>query len=243
MDQREFLRQMEELVDFGRTKENLLTKQEIADYCSDWNLTEEQMPFVYAYLKEHRIEVEGYRAPVKDSKYLRLYKEELCQLKRYEEEELVRLLEQLRRGEEEVISSVIEAHLHRVMQLADKYRGRGVPVEDLIQEGNLELTACVAMLCGNEEVVDYQKAIEHAVRSRLIELVDEELAGTDSVHALLGRVNLLLEATRTLAQEYGRIATIEELSEFTHMDIEEINQYVDLSHNEIELGKGENERK
>ena len=91
MDQREFLRQMEELVDFGRTKENLLTKQEIADYCSDWNLTEEQMPFVYAYLKEHRIEVEGYRAPVekteeeavekseKDSKYLRLYKEELCQ--------------------------------------------------------------------------------------------------------------------------------------------------------------------
>ena len=172
MDQREFLRQMEELVDFGRTKENLLTKQEIADYCSDWNLTEEQMPFVYAYLKEHRIEVEGYRAPVekteeeavekseKDSKYLRLYKEELCQLKRYEEEELVRLLEQLRRGEEEVISSVIEAHLHRVMQLADKYRGRGVPVEDLIQEGNLELTACVAMLCGNEEVVDYQKAIE-----------------------------------------------------------------------------------
>ena len=118
-----------------------------------------------------------------------------------------------------------------------------VPVEDMIQEGNLELTACVAMLCGNEEVVDYQKAIEHAVRSRLIELVDEELAGTDSVHALLGRVNLLLEATRTLAQEYGRIATIEELSEFTHMDIEEINQYVDLSHNEIELGKGENERK
>ena len=153
------------------------------------------------------------------------------------------LLEQLRRGEEEVISSVIEAHLHRVMQLADKYRGRGVPVEDLIQEGNLELTACVAMLCGNEEVVDYQKAIEHAVRSRLIEVVDEELAGTDSVHALLGRVNLLLEATRTLAQEYGRIATIEDLSEFTHMDIEEINQYVDLSHNEIELGKGENERK
>lgn len=255
MDQREFLRQMEELVDFGRTKENLLTKKEIADYCSDWNLTEEQMPFVYAYLKEHRIEVEGYRAPVekteeepiekseKDSKYLHLYKEELRQLKRYEEEELALLLEQLRRGEEEVISSVIEAHLHRVMQLADKYRGRGVPVEDLIQEGNLELTACVAMLCGNEEVVDYQKAIDHAVRSRLIELVDEELAGTDSVHALLGRVNLLLEATRTLAQEYGRIATIEELSEFTHMDIEEINQYVDLSHNEIELGKGENERK
>ena len=77
----------------------------------------------------------------------------------------------------------------------------------------------------------------------MIELVDEELAGTDSVHALLGRVNLLVGGNEDISAEYGRIATIEELSEFTHMDIEEINQYVDLSHNEIELGKGENERK
>lgn len=37
------------------------------------------------------------------------------------------------------------------------------------------------------------------MRSRLIELVDEELAGTDSVHALLGRVNLLLEATEDIS--------------------------------------------
>ena len=113
-------------------------------------------------------------------------------------------------------------------------------MEDLIQEGNLELTTCVAMLCGNRDVLDYKKAIDHAVRSRLIELVDEELSGSDSISMVLARVNLLLEATRTLAEEYGRIATIEELSEFTHMDIEEINMYVDLSRNEIELGKGEN---
>ena len=147
-------------------------------------------------------------------------------------------------GDNDAKKKLIKANLKLVITIAKKaIHMSNLPMIDLIQEGNLELTACVAMLCGNEEVVDYQKAIEHAVRSRLIELVDEELAGTDSVHALLGRVNLLLEATRTLAQEYGRIATIEELSEFTHMDIEEINQYVDLSHNEIELGKGENERK
>ena len=55
MDQREFLRQMEELVDFGRTKENLLTKQEIAVFCCVWFLTEEQMLFVFVYLIEYRI--------------------------------------------------------------------------------------------------------------------------------------------------------------------------------------------
>ena len=262
MDQREFLRQMEELVDYGRTKENQLTKSEIADDCSDLALSKEQLELVYAYLREHRIQVEGYRSPSEtetadsnettdkenrktsgDSKYLRLYRKELRQLQTYDEEAIELLFDRLRRGEQEVVPAVIEAHLNRVVTLAGKYRGRGVPLEDLIQEGNLELTTCVAMLCGNREVLDCKKAIDHAVRSRLIELVDEELSGSDSISMVLARVNLLLEATRTLAEEYGRIATIEELSEFTHMDIEEINMYVDLSRNEIELGKGENRGK
>ena len=56
---------------------------------------------------------------------------------------------------------------------------------------------------------------------------------------MLAKVNLLLEATHILAEEYGRIATIEELSEFTHMDLEEIRMYVDLSLDNIELGRGE----
>mgnify|MGYP001072223561 CR=1 FL=1 len=174
---------------------------------------------------------------------VRMYLKEIGKISLLSLAEETELSERIANGDEEAKNRLAESNLRLVVSIAKKYIGQGLPMLDLIQEGNLELTACVAMLCGNEEVVDYQKAIEHAVRSRLIELVDEELAGTDSVHALLGRVNLLLEATRTLAQEYGRIATIEELSEFTHMDIEEINQYVDLSHNEIELGKGENERK
>ena len=62
MDQRAFLRQMEELVDYGRTKENQLTKEEIADYCSDLELSKDQLELVYAYLREHQIQVEGYRS-------------------------------------------------------------------------------------------------------------------------------------------------------------------------------------
>lgn len=257
MDQREFLRQMEELVDYGKTKESKLTKQEISDYCQDFSLTEEQLQLVYAYLKEHQIQVEGYlekadvlqentgeqsgekKVTERDSKYLRLYKQELKRLQQYDDEAVDELFDRLQQGEGQAIPAVIEAHLSRVVTLAGKYRGRGVAMEDLIQEGNLELTACVATLCGNKEVLDCRKAIDHAVRSRLIELVDEELSDSDSVSTVLAKVNLLLEATRMLAEEYGRIATIEELSDFTHMDVEEINLYVELSRNEIEVGKGE----
>lgn len=248
MDQREFLRQMEQLVDFARTKENQLTKEEVADYCSDLSLSEDKLELIYAYLREHQVHVEGYETTshaetkeetsTKDSRYITVYRKELRALPNYTEEEIQELFDGLRQGKEETVGLVIEAHLQRVLTLAGKYRGRGVPLEDLIQEGNLELVNCVTMLQGNEEVTDYKKAIDHAVRSRLIELVDAELAGSDSITMVLGRVNLLLEATRILAKEYGRVATIEELSEFTHMDSEEIRMYVDLSRNEIEIGQG-----
>lgn len=249
MEQKEFLRHIEGLVDYARTKDNQLTKEEVADYCSELSLTGQQFELLYAYLKENRVDVVGYKGQAsepadaksgaKDSKYLTVYRRELRGLPEYSEEERERLFERLRAGDESVIGTVIEAHLKRVVTLAGKYRGRGVLLEDLIQEGNLELTSCVTMLCGNQEVVDLKKAIDHAVRSRLIELVDEELSDSDSVSTVLARVNLLMEATRTLAEEYGRIATIEELAEFSHMDVDEIRMYVELSRNAIEIGSGD----
>ena len=253
MDQREFLRQMEELAEFGKARENVLTKEEIANYCSDLDIPEKHMELVYAYLAEHQVRVTGYKssspdmgepekepkAAPEDSKYLRFYRKELKSLPDRSPEEIRELYARLRQGEETIVPTVIEAHLARVVTLAGRYRGRGVTLEDLIQEGNLELITCVNMLLGNKEVVDFGKAIDHAVRSRMIELVDEELSVSDQVSTVLAKVNLLLEATHILAEEYGRIATIEELSEFTHMDKEEIQMYVDLSLNNIELGKGD----
>jgi RNA polymerase primary sigma factor len=253
LNQKDFLRQMEELVDFGRTKENILTKDEIKDYCEDMLLTNEQLELVYAYLTEHQIHVPDFskmkqdagekdsdagKSTHDDSKYLRIYRKELRELPDYTEDEIEILYERLQNGEDEAVSLLVEAHLPRVVTLAGRYKGRGVPLEDLIQEGNLELMMCVSMLCGNREVSDLKKAIDHAVKSRLIELVDEELTGSDNESSVLARVNLLLEATRTLAEEYGRLATIEELSEFTHMDIPEIEMYVELSRDKIELGQG-----
>lgn len=251
MDPREFLRQMEDLKEFGRAKGNRLTKEEIADYCSDLGLTEEQLNLVYAYLDEHRVYVPGFshrreksagqaeKTASKDSKYLSIYRRELRELPEYEKEEMEELYDRLRQGDETVIERAINAHLRRVLTLAGKYRDRGVPLEDLIQGGNLELVRCIRMLCGNQDVPDYRKAIDHRVRSCLIELVDEEMQNGDRENAILARTNLLLEATRTLAEEYGRIATMEELAEFTRMDVEEIRMYVELSRDRIEIGGGE----
>ena len=61
MDQNSFLHQMQELIEFGRTKDSVLTKEEVRGYCADMELTEEQLELMYAYLSEHQIRIPGYQ--------------------------------------------------------------------------------------------------------------------------------------------------------------------------------------
>ncbi len=259
MDEREFMRRLGELVRAGKDCGGTLGKERVEDFCRDMSLSGEQTELVYAYLAESNIHVPGTgqeksrttddvtvqngadegRDMPKDSKYLSVYRRELRELPEYTKEDVEEFYDRLRGGDGTAVPLVIESHLKMVVSIAGKYRGRGVPLEDLIQEGNLELITCVSGLNGNREVADFKRAIDHAVRGRLIELVDAELEDSDSVSKILARMNLLLEATRFLAEEYGRVATIQELSEFTKMDEEEIQMYVDFSRKGIELGSGE----
>ncbi|MFR3359455.1 MAG: sigma factor [Eubacterium sp.] len=85
------------------------------------------------------------------------------------------LYERLLAGEAEVSHRVVESHLQRVVTLATKYKNRGVPLEDLIQEGNLSLLLAVEELCGNSEVLDVKKELDRYVKSRMIELADEQM--------------------------------------------------------------------
>ncbi|HZB82334.1 MAG TPA: sigma-70 family RNA polymerase sigma factor, partial [Rubrobacteraceae bacterium] len=48
-----------------------------------------------------------------------------------------------REGDEEARARLIESNLRLVISIAKKYRGRGVPFEDLIQEGNAGLIRAV----------------------------------------------------------------------------------------------------
>jgi RNA polymerase primary sigma factor len=57
-----------------------------------------------------------------------------------EERELAR---SLRNGDEQARRRLIESNLRLVISIAKKYRGRGVPFEDLIQEGNTGLIKAV----------------------------------------------------------------------------------------------------
>lgn len=258
-DQNEFMKQMLDLVDFAKAKESRITKKEVAEFCHEWQLSETQLKLVYDFLDEHNVEVSGYsrrqtkdgegggegvvsegRDPslnTEDSKYLSVYRRELRELREVSQEERDSLYERLLAGDESAVNLVIETHLKRVVTLAGKYKNRGVPLEDLIQEGNLALIMTADMLCGSSSVSDVRKELDRAVRARMIELADSQLESKGLEHTIVSKTNLIHEASKVFAEEWGRLATISELAEYTKMTEEEIQTYVELSLEEIKVGR------
>lgn len=258
-DQNEFMKQMLELVDLAKAKESRITKKEVDDFCSDLELTAPQLKLVYEFLDEHNIEVKGHSGKkrkavgtngdfdtvegdspdlnTEDSKYLHIYRRELRGLREYMPEEKEALYESLLSGDESVIHAVIESHLKRVVTLAGKYKNRGVPLEDLIQEGNLTLITTADMICGNGNIKDVKKELDRSIRGRMIELADSQIESRGMENTILAKTNLIHEATKILAEEWGRLATVTELAEYTKMTEDEIRMYVELSQDEIKVGR------
>lgn len=243
MEQSEFLEQLKELLEYAKGKESKLTKTEIKDYFIEMKLTEEQLQLVYTYLVEHNVEIKGFSNKKEehfteaDSAYLKLYRKEINQLPMRTKEELEDIYESLLKGDETIRNVAIESHLKRVVTLAAKYKNRGVLLEDLIQEGNLELISCINGLLSNKNVKSCKKEIDRAVKVRMIFLVDEAMEDMGMENTILAKTNLIHEATKVLAEEMGTVATIHELSEYTKMSESEIKDIIDLSLEEIKLGE------
>ena len=162
------------------------------------------------------------------------YLREICRYPLLDRDEEVRLARRARRGEEEAVNRLVRSNLRFVVAVSKKYRNQGVPLSDLINEGNLGLIRAARRFDETRGI----KFISYAVwwiRQAILQALAEQ---GRIVRVPLNRTGVLHRIAKRkamLVQELGREPTVAELAEDVDLSHEEVEHTLAISRAHVSL--------
>ena len=165
---------------------------------------------------------------------LAAYFGEIARLPLLNREDEVALARRARAGDEAAKTKLTESNLRLVVQVARRYLNRGLPLPDLIEEGNLGLLRAV-------EKFDPERGTRFSTYATwwIRHFVVRALANQARMIRLPVHVELLLgryaKEQQRLSQELGRAPTTEEIAQALGTTVEQVDELEEIRRHPVSL--------
>jgi RNA polymerase primary sigma factor len=240
VSQQEFLEGLQDLVRIGKTNGDVLTKEEIQSYFSGISLDDKQMSLIAAYMAENQIRIkdvipsalpeseEEITSEEEPSAVLNLYMEEMKEISAFHAGKEAELLKALEAGDASAANDLLELKLESVVEIAEGFRGKGMQMSDLIQEGNLALF-CAIMDYDRETHGEFHAYTMECAKKAMEEALSENVITARTGRKIANQINQMNELATAIAKETGKEAKPEELADKMKISVDEVKELMKTS--------------
>lgn len=182
-----------------------------------------------------------------EASYIKMYLEDLEAISPMVDGEMDMLINSLRKGNRSAKERLLELHLGEVVDIARSYKGKGIFVGDLIQEGNIGLMTALEEICTGanrvptESIPDTLEYIVNRIRESMEFVIHEQQDDKILENRIVEKINFISSCMKDLAEEFGREATLDELVEFTKLEKSEIADIMELAKDALSVSNNEEE--
>lgn len=252
------------LIEFAAANANHVSTEDIHTFFNDIIEDEKQYEFIYKYLQESKIKIDGMDYIVSEEvtidpkeeetkeleavkaaeskvveteaelAFIEMYKKDLEAIDEISEAELANLLDLLANGDLSVTNKIVESQLSKVAGIANEFRGQGVTYGDLIQEANIGLMIALSEFNGSSD--EFAVYVDDAIRNTLNLVINDQINEDRVGEHLANRMNELDEISRDLTELLGRAPTFEELAKKMGITEDEVETIVKTSLNVLNAG-------
>jgi RNA polymerase primary sigma factor len=170
----------------------------------------------------------------RDSQSLEKYLQEIGKVDLVSHEEEVQLITRIKRGDKTAHDRLVKGNLRFVVSVAKQYQGQGLPLSDLINEGNIGLIKSVDRF----DVTRGFKFISFAVWWIRQSILQAITINARMIRLPLNKVflnNQIRTANSLLEQQLGRAPSIEEIGEHLNMDPSDIADSLAVNNRHVSL--------
>lgn len=230
MNQESFANAINGLKEIAKSYENMLAMEDIKEELKDLKLSEEQLKAVYDYLIENKIQIVDYEQEnaqmpeekEEDSVFLQMYMEEIEDYQDISTERLAEVFWKAVKGDEEAKAELITGYLNRIVDMARIYKGQGVLLEDLIQEGNIGLLNGIFSAGQQPEIENIENYLmEHICQSMEAAIYEVE-AENEAEDYIVKQIDEVDKCITEFEGKHNRKPLVEELAELLKKDVEEV---------------------